>query len=114
MSFGTGIRLTSSFDVDVSESSGSLETVDERAIVERDIAFTLAREGEARRGTIADAEFSAEIEILTRRLLARDPRIASVDSVSVDLGAGARSVAVSVSVTTADGETTALILNPDI
>jgi hypothetical protein len=109
---GTGIRLTSSFDV--GESNGSLETIDGRAVIERDIAFTLAREAEIQRGEIADADFAAEIEILTRRALSRDPRIAAVDSVTVDLDAGARTVGVSVTVTTADGDTTALIFETDI
>lgn len=110
--FGTGVRLTSTFDV--SESNGSLETVDGRAVIERDVAFTLAREGEIQRGSVADADYAAEIEILTRRVLSRDPRIATVDSVTVDLDAGTRAVGVSVSVTTADGDTTALLFNTDI
>jgi hypothetical protein len=110
--FGTGIRLTSTFDV--GESNGSLETVDGRAVIERDVAFTLAREAEIQRGSVADADFAAEIEILTRRVLSRDPRIVTVDSVTVDLDAGTRAVGVSVSVTTADGDTTALIFETDI
>jgi len=110
--FGTGVRLTSTFDV--GESNGSLETADGRAVIERDIAFTLAREAEVQRGEIADADFAAEIEILTRRVLSRDPRIVAVDSVAVDLDAGTRAVGVSVSVTTADGDTTALLFNTDI
>jgi len=110
--FGTGIRLTPTFDV--GESNGSLETVDERAVIERDVAFTLAREAEIQRGEIPDADFAAEIEILTRRVLSRDPRIVAVDSVAVDLDAGTRAVGVSVSVTTADGDTTALLFNTDI
>jgi len=110
--FGTGIRLTSTFDV--GESNGSLETIDGRAVIERDVAFTLAREAEIQRGSVADADFAAEIEILTRRVLSRDPRIATVDSVAVDLDAGTRAVGVSVPVTTADGDTTALIFETDI
>jgi len=109
--FGTGIRLTSSFDV--AELNGSLETVDGRAVIERDVAFTLAREGEIQRGSVADADYAAEIEILTRRVLSRDPRIVAVNSVTVDLDAGSRAVEVSVAVTTADGDTTALIFNAD-
>jgi hypothetical protein len=110
--FGTGVRLTSTFDV--GESNGSLETVDGRAVIERDVAFALAREAEIQRGEIPDADFAAEIEILTRRVLSRDPRIATVDSVAVDLDAGTRVADVSVSVTTADGDTTALLFNTDI
>jgi hypothetical protein len=110
--FGTGIRLTSSFDV--AESNGSLEPVDGRSVIERDVAFSLAREAEIQRGEIPDADFAAEIEILTRRVLSRDPRIATVDSVTVDLDAGTRTVGVSVSVTTADGDTAALIFETDI
>jgi len=107
--FGTGIRLTTDFDV--VEANGSLESVDGRAVIERDVAFTLAREADVQRGTVPDADFAAEIEILTRRVLSRDPRIASVDSLSVDLDSGPRSVAVSVELTTADGDTEALIIN---
>ncbi|AFH22095.1 hypothetical protein OSG_eHP16_00015 [environmental Halophage eHP-16] len=110
--FGTGVRLTSTFDV--GESNGSLETVDGRAVIERDVAFALAREAEVQRGEIPDADFAAEIEILTRRVLSRDPRIATVDSVAVDLDAGTRVADVSVSVTTADGDITALLFNTDI
>jgi len=110
--FGTGIRLTSSFDV--GESNGSLETVDGRSVIERDVAFTLAREAEIQRGSVADADYAAEIEILTRRVLSRDPRVATVDSVTVGLDAGTRAVGVSVSVTTADGDTTALVFKTNI
>jgi hypothetical protein len=107
--FGTGLRLTTEFDV--SEANGSLETVTGQAVIERDVAFTLAREADLQRGEIPDADYASEIEILTRRVLTRDPRLASVDSVAVDLDAGSRSVRVSVSVTTTEGETTALILD---
>jgi|APHM01.1.fsa_nt_gi hypothetical protein len=108
--FGTGFALEQSFDFDT--TNGTLPTVSGRAIIERDVAFTLAREADVRRGSVPDADFRAEVEVLIRRVLTRDPRITAVRSLSIDLDVGgdAKTAAVDVSVDTVDGETGALLI----
>lgn len=109
--FGTGIKLESDFDV--AERNGSIETVSGASVLERDIAFTLVRETTPERGRVPDADFAAEIELLTRRVLTRDPRINNVSSLDVDLApAGAeRTAEISLTVTAANGETDALLID---
>jgi hypothetical protein len=108
--FGTGFALEQSFDVAV--RNGTLLTVSGRDVIERDVAFTLAREADIRRGGVPDADFRAELEVLIRRILTRDPRITGVRSLSVDLDVAgdAKTAAVDVTVGTADGATDALLI----
>jgi hypothetical protein len=109
--FGTGIRLGSDFDLEA--PNGRLQTVSGQAVIERDLAFALAREADIRRGEVPDADFRAELELLVRRILTRDPRIAAVDSLAIDLdvAGAAKTAAVELSVQTVAGENAALILN---
>lgn len=106
--FGTGTRLQS--NLDVGEQNGSIETVSGTDTLERDTAFTLISEVSVQRGSVPDADYAAEIEALTRRVLTRDPRIVSISSLSVDLDDSASGVSVSVTVATSDGETEALLI----
>lgn len=108
--FGTGFAVDSDFDI--AEVNGSIQTINGRAVLERDIAFTLVREIGVERGTIPDADFAAEIELRTRRVLTRDPRITAIETITVDLEAPGKpnTAVIETSITAADGNTEALIL----
>lgn len=110
--FGVGLQLNRSFDV--RSDVGQLGTVFGQPTIQRDIAFTLAREANRLRGTIPDADFANELELLTRRVLSRDPRISTVQSVVVDLDpptSSDRTASVEISLTTASGQTDALLID---
>jgi hypothetical protein len=111
---GTGIRLDADLDIDAPFGQIATETGD--ALIERDVAFALVSELDVVRGAVPDADFAAEVEVKTRRVLARDPRIEAVNTVSVSLSpkssdADARTVSVTVEALTAQGETTALLID---
>jgi hypothetical protein len=111
---GTGIRLDSDLDIDAPFGQIATETGD--ALIERDVAFGLVSELGIVRGAVPDADFAAEVKVETRRVLARDPRIEAVDTVSVALSpessaADAKTVSVAVEVRTAQGETAALLID---
>jgi hypothetical protein len=115
-SFGVGLALDSDFDV--TSDVGQLGIIFGSEVIERDIAFTLAREATVVRGENPDADFASELTLLTRRVLNRDPRIDSVQSIDVDLDprlpddpdSGDRTATVSVDVRTASGDTDALLI----
>lgn len=112
--FGTGFKLDRIFDVD--DQNGTLPTISGSAVIERDIAFTLVRETKTKtkpgRGVIPDADFAAEIELSTRRVLTRDPRITAVQSIEVTLDVDGKpnTVAIDLVIDTADGDTEALLI----
>jgi hypothetical protein len=111
---GTGIRLDSDLDIDA--PFGQIATVAGDALIERDVAFGLISELNIVRGAVPDADFAAEVKLETRRVLARDPRIKAVNTVSVTLSpassdADAQTASVAVEVQTAQGETTALLID---
>jgi hypothetical protein len=108
--FGTGFALEQSFDLDT--ANGTLPTVSGRDVIKRDIAFTLVREVTPERGEVPDADFRAEITLVTRRVLTRDPRIESVQSISVNLDSGdVKQAEIAVTVGTEDGATDALLID---
>jgi hypothetical protein len=111
---GTGIQLDSDLDIDA--PFGQIATTTGDALIERDVAFALVSELGIVRGQVPDADFAAEVEVETRRVLNRDPRIQTVDTVSVALSdardeTDADAVSVSVEVQTATGETEALLID---
>jgi hypothetical protein len=108
--FGTGIKLDADFDVSV--PNGTLQTIDDRAVIERDIAFTLVRETTPERGQVPDAGFRAEIELVIRRVLNRDPRIDSIQALSIDLDvdSNATQAEIALTVDTVEGATDALLI----
>jgi hypothetical protein len=109
--FGIGIGFEASFDV--IESNGGLKAVSGERVIEQDLAFSLLREASIQRGKLPDADFRSELELLTRRVALRDPRITAINLIDIDLAPGAapRTARVDLSVATTDGETTALIIN---
>jgi|APHM01.1.fsa_nt_gi hypothetical protein len=111
---GIGIKLDS--DLDISAPFGQIATTTGAALIERDVAFSLVSELGIVRGQVPDADFAAEVEVETRRVLDRDPRIQTVNTISVSLSpargeADADTVSVAVGVTTATGETEALLID---
>jgi hypothetical protein len=114
LQIGTGIQLNSDLDIDA--PFGQIATTTGAALIERDVAFSLVAELGIVRGQVPDADFAAEVEVETRRVLNRDPRIQTVDTVSVALSparneSDSDTVSVAVEVTTATGETEALLID---
>lgn len=106
--FGTGVGLTTRFDVD--EQNGSIPLVEGTSVIERDVAFTLAALKTELRGDIPNPEFEAEVEIRVRQVLNRDGRIVGVESVAVDADTGQpRTAEVTIEITAANGITEELI-----
>jgi hypothetical protein len=108
--FGIGVELDTDFDLSVSEITGSLKLDSGTAVIERDVAFTLARSGARFRGDLTNVTSETGVETAVRQVLGRDPRITTVQSVTVDSQPGAKTIAVSVTVTTATEETEALLI----
>jgi hypothetical protein len=108
--FGVGIGFEGSFDV--IEQNGRLESVSGGRVIEQDLAFSLIRAASIQRGEVPDADFRAELELLTRRIASRDPRITAIEALDVDLAPSAapRTATVDLTVATADGETDALLI----
>lgn len=105
---GRGIGLQTNFDAD--ERAGSIPLISGVDVLKRDTAFALASEIGVYRGALPDEDFAAEIELATRRVLARDDRVANIGAISVDLDSDATTVAVDVGLTAADSETEELIV----
>jgi hypothetical protein len=108
--FGTGVELESDFDLLVSDITGSLSITSGTDIIERDTAFTLARQGARFRGQPSTAGGAADIEATVRRLLNRDPRIISVQNVTVRSQNAPKTIVVEATITTATEETEALLI----
>jgi|APHM01.1.fsa_nt_gi hypothetical protein len=108
--FGVGISFERSFDI-ITEN-GRLEPVTGGRVVEQDLAFSLLRAAQQQRGRLPDADLRSELELLTRRVASRDPRIRSVDTVNVTLAPRGEpnTATVDLAVTTADGETDAFLI----
>jgi hypothetical protein len=108
---GTGIKLDSELDIEA--PFGQIATVTGDALIERDVAFALVSELDVVRGAVPDADFAAEVRVETRRVLARDPRIQAVNTVSVAFSndTDSKTASVAVEVQTARGGTTALLID---
>lgn len=108
--FGTGIELDTEFDLSVSPISGSIAIESGTDVIERDVAFTLAREGGRFRGEPNPDAFGAGIEATVRDVLTRDPRITGVRDIAVSSQTDPQAIAVNVRVLTATEETEALLI----
>jgi hypothetical protein len=108
--FGTGVELESDFDLSVSEITGSLSITSGTDAIERDIAFTLARQGARFRGQPSTPGGAADVEGAVRQALSRDPRITAVQNVTVRSQTAPKIITVEVTVTTATEETEALLI----
>jgi hypothetical protein len=108
--FGTGVEIDTDFDLSVSEITGSLKLDSGIDVIERDVAFTLARSGGRFRGGPTDVALETGVETAVRQVLSRDPRIITVQNVTVNSQPSAKTIAVDVTVTTASEETEALLI----
>jgi hypothetical protein len=108
--FGTGVELDTDFDLSVSEITGSLKLDSGVAVIERDVAFTLARSGSRFRGGLTNVTSESDVESAVRGVLSRDPRIITVQTVTANTQPSPKTISVDVTVTTASEETEALLI----
>jgi hypothetical protein len=108
--FGTGVELDTGFDLSVSEITGSLKLDSGTDVIERDVAFTLARFGSRFRGEVSNFTSEANVETAVRQVLIRDPRVTVVEDITVTLQSDPKAITVNATVITASAETDALII----